>query len=142
MPRTSPTAKSRSGSSIGAASVEAFLAALEHPHRPALLALREVIRGVDPAIDESIKWNAPSFHTSEHFATFQLRHRSGVQVVLHLGARPQPDTPLRQQISDPTGLLEWRGADRATVTFADLGDVAAKRAAFAALVREWIAFVP
>lgn len=134
--------KSSSGKKAEITSVEAFLAALDHQHLPALRALREIIRGVDPSVGESIKWNAPSFFTTEHFATFQLRHRQGVQVVLHLGVRSQPDTPLRRQINDPAGLLEWRGADRATVTFADLADVTAKRAAFDALLREWITFVP
>jgi len=41
--------------------VETFLAALEHPFKPDILALRQVILGADPSIAESIKWNAPSF---------------------------------------------------------------------------------
>ena len=141
MPTGSRTAKPSSRREPAGESVEAFLAALEHPHRPALLALREIIRGVDPAIGEALKWNAPSFHTTEHFATFQLRHRDGAQVVLHLGARPRPDAAVRAGVADPAGLLVWRGADRATATFADLADVAAKRDAFAAVVRRWITFV-
>ena len=122
-------------------SVEAVLASLEHAHKPALLALRDLIRGVDPAIGEGIKWNAPSFHTTEHFATFQLRHRGGVQVVLHLGAKPRPDTAARERVADPEGLLEWRGPDRATARFVDLADVEAKCDAFAAVVRQWITLV-
>ncbi|MCU0633770.1 MAG: DUF1801 domain-containing protein [Gemmatimonadaceae bacterium] len=121
--------------------MDAFLLALDHPHRPALLALREIIRSADPTIGEAVKWNAPSFHTSEHFATFHLRHHPGVQVVLHLGAKPRPDARARERVADPAGLLVWRGADRATVAFADLADVAVKREAFLAVLRQWIALV-
>ena len=65
--------------------VEAFLAALDHPFKQEVLALRQIILGADPGIAEGIKWNAPSFRTSEWFATFQLRARDCVQVILHLG---------------------------------------------------------
>ncbi len=126
---------------VSSAEVEAFLASLEHPLKREFLALRAIIRAVDPRIAESIKWNAPSFSTSEHFATFHLRNKAGVQVVLHLGAKPRPDTGMRDAINDPLGLLQWRGADRATVSFRDLQEIEAKQAAFADIIRQWIAFV-
>lgn len=44
-------------------------------------------------------------------------------------------------IDDPAGLLEWLGDDRATVKFRDAADIAAKREAFAALLREWLRHV-
>lgn len=122
--------------------VDALLAALDHPRIEEIQALRALIRGADPRITESVKWNAPSFATTEHFATFHLRAKAGVQVVLHLGAKPQPDTPLRAGIADPSGLLDWRGPDRATVTFADAADIAARQDAFMAVLRQWLAFVP
>ena len=127
--------------STSAPDVETFLASLEHPQKPALLALRKLIRAADPEVGESVKWNAPSFYTSEHFATFQLRHRNGVQVVLHLGVKPRPDAAARARVADPAGLLEWRGPDRATVTFADLADVEAKHKPFSAVLQQWIALV-
>lgn len=124
-----------------AAEVEVFLAALDHAHRPVILAVREIIRGAAPGVGEGITWNAPSFHTSEHFATFHLRHRGGVQVVLHLGARPRPEAAAPDRVAGPAGLLVWRGPDRATVTFADAAEVEAKRAAFREVLRQWIALV-
>lgn len=137
VPKRAP-APDRGGSSTD---VETFLASLEHPLEREIRALRAIIRGVDPRIGESVKWNAPSFSMSEHFATFHLRNRGAVQVVLHLGARPRPDAALRAAITDPAGLLEWRGADRAIVTFRGMADVESKQAAFAAVVRQWITFV-
>ena len=125
-----------------AADVESLLATLDHPHADAIDALRALIRGVDSRVRESIKWNAPSFATSEHFATFHLRAKAGVQVVLHLGSTPRPDAWVRAGVHDPAGLLEWRGPDRAIVTFADRADVERRGAAFAAVLRQWIGFLP
>ena len=139
MPRKSTT--STSGGERTAPDVTTFLERLDHPMKAAIVALRAVILGVDGRISEGIKWNAPSFATTEHFATFHLRGRTGVQVVMHLGAKARPDVRMREAVPDPHGLLEWKDANRAVVTFADADDVAARRAAFAAIVREWIRHV-
>jgi hypothetical protein len=123
----------------GPGAVGAFLAALDHPLKDVILAIRQVILAVDPRIAEGIKWNAPSFRTAEWFATFHLRAKAGVQVILHLGAkvREGPAVP----VADPDSLLVWLGKDRASVTFRDAGDVAVKREAFAGLIRSWIEHV-
>lgn len=136
MPRKPAPARSRP-----TADVETLLAELDHPLATEISQLRAMIRGADPRIAEGIKWNAPSFHTTEHFATFHLRARDAIQVVLHLGAKPRPDASIRGVIADPAALLEWRGADRAIVTFCSQADVESKRDAFVALVRQWIEFV-
>lgn len=139
MPPKKP--KSPSTSAIAPTQLEAFLAALEHPRKQEISALRAIISSVDPTIREDIKWNAPSFHTSEHFATFNLRHKEGVQIVLHLGAKPRANVSLRTEVADPEAILEWRGADRATVDFADLSDVKAKEKALRRVLQQWITLV-
>jgi hypothetical protein len=121
--------------------VDALLAALSHPHVAEIQAVRAIILAAAPGVRESVKWNAPSFATTEYFATFHLRAKAGVQVVLHLGAKPRPDAGLRAGVADPAGLLEWRGPDRATVSFRDLADVDAKTTAFAEVIRQWVTFV-
>ena len=121
--------------------VAAFLAALDHPLKPVIVALREVILSADPGIAEGIKWNAPSFHTAEHFATFHLRARDGVQIMLHLGAKPRDTAQTGIAIGDPAGLLAWLAKDRAAVTFRDLNEVETRRDAFTAIIRQWIGYV-
>jgi hypothetical protein len=121
--------------------VETFLASLEHPFKPELLALRQLILGADPSIAEGIKWNAPSFRTSEYFATFQLRAKDGVQVILHLGAKTRDPSAPAVTIADPDSLLEWLGRDRASVKFRDSKDIDARRSAFAKVLRQWIQHV-
>ena len=120
--------------------VTALVAALKHPREPVITALRRAVLDVDPRISEQVKWNAPSFAVGEaDFATFHLRSRTGVQVVLHFGATPRPDSRVRAEVPDPVGLLDWRGADRATMTFTDLAHVEENRQAFTAIVGQWLA---
>lgn len=122
-------------------SVESFLASLEHPFKEEILALRQLILGADPGIAEGIKWNAPSFRTSEYFATFHLRAKDGVQVILHLGAKKRDTAATGIEIADPEALLEWLAKDRASVKFRDSKDIDARRSAFAKLIRQWIQHV-
>ena len=121
--------------------VDVFLAKLRHPHADAFKALRTIILGADPRIAEGIKWNVPSFRTSEYFATFHLRTQRGVGVILHFGAKKRVDLTARVQIRDPQSMLVWLADDRAVVAFADLKDVQAKAQAFATLIRQWIGHV-
>jgi hypothetical protein len=130
-----PPARGRAGESV-----DSFLERLEHPRKPAILALRQVVRAADARIGEELKWNAPSFFTAEHFATFNLRARDGVQLVLHRGAKPR-ETPGRLPVDDPSGLLEWKANDRAIATFRDEDEVAARSAALTAIIRAWIEHV-
>lgn len=136
--KTSST-KSTRRSASAPESVETFLASLDHPFKPEILALRQIILDADPSIAEGIKWNAPSFRTSEYFATMQLRAKDGMQVILHLGAKVR-DTP-GLVIADPESLLKWLAKDRAVATFRDLADIDARRSAFTHVIRQWITHV-
>jgi hypothetical protein len=134
---TKPTNRSASAPE----NVETFLASLDHPFKQEILALRQIILDADPSIAEDIKWNAPSFRTSEYFATFHLRAKDGVQVILHLGARTRATSTSGIAIADPESLLKWLAKDRASATFRDLKDIDARRSAFANIIRQWIAHV-
>lgn len=127
-------------SGSGSAAVDAFLDTLDHPHKDAVVLLRDVILSASPSIADDIKWNAPSYRTTEFFATTNLRQKGGVAIVLHFGAKKRDIKP-RSAIADPTALLKWLADDRAIVVFADLADVRSKQAAFLDLIREWIAHV-
>lgn len=121
--------------------VAAFLATLDHPLKPVIVALRDVILSADPSIAEGIKWNAPSFYTTEHFATFHLRAQDSVKIMMHLGAKPRDTAQTGIAIDDPAGTLQWLAKDRASATFHDLSEVEARRDAFAGIIRQWITYV-
>ena len=133
-----PTAK-KTPPRDGAETVETFLATLDYPKKSELLAVRPIILGADIGITEGIKWNAPSFRTSEWFATFNLRAKTGLQVILHLGAKVRGGPGIT--VEDPTRFLVWLGKDRASVTFRDVDDVVTRRDSFADLIRRWIEHV-
>ena len=95
-----------------------------------------IVRAV-PGVAESVKWNAPSFALSEHFATFHLRSKTGVQLVLHLGAKARPGLDMRTVIGPRGGILEWKGPDRAIVTVRDATHLKAMRAELSRILAVW-----
>lgn len=124
--------------------VDAFMTALVHPRKAEVEALRRIVRGASPAVREGIKWNVPSFRTTEYFATFHLRAKGAddrVRLIFHTGAKVKASATEGVAVADPAGLLAWLAKDRASVTFADAADVAAKRGALEALVRAWVALL-
>lgn len=122
-------------------SVKEFLASLDNASKQMIIALRKLILGADPTIAEGIKWNVPSFRTSEYFATINLRVKTGIAVILHFGAKKSDISRTGVAIADPDYLLVWLAKDRAMVTFRDLNDIDVRRQAFTNLIREWIRHV-
>ncbi len=118
--------------------VGAFLRELDHPLKKEIEAVRRIILGVRPDIREGIKWNSLSFRTTEFFATVLLRSTDGVQLVFHEGAKVKDNSTEGMQIADPEGLIEWLAKERCLVTLGAGKDIQANRAAFEAIVREWI----
>ncbi len=124
-----------------ATEVDDFMLALEHPQKAEIEALRKIIRSVDTSITEGIKWNAPSYRTKEWFATMNLRSKTGMQVILHLGAKVKEKGWKGFKLDDPAGLATWPGKDRVMITFADLKAIKARKADFVAILEQWIAHV-
>lgn len=123
-----------------AISVDQFLAELDHPLKPEIDELRQVILSSAAGIGEGIKWNAPSFHRGEHFATMRLNGKEPLQLILHLGAKKNDLPP--GAIRDPADMLRWLGPDRACISFARPGAVKASAGALKALLRQWVRHVP
>ena len=121
--------------------VDAFMDSLQHPFKAEIQAIRRVILGVDPSIAEGIKWNAPSFRTTEYFATTNLREKAGIGVILPLGAKVRDTGPGGLVLQGPAQLVKWLAKDRAMIVFKDRQDFVAKKAAFEAIVRGWLAHV-
>ena len=141
MKRGWPNGKPELSSAQKYPAVLAFLRELDHPRKKEIEAVRQIILGVSPEIREGIKWNAPSFRTTDYFATVNLRTKGGeerVWLILHTGAKVKKTATTGIKIADPSGLLPWLANDRCLVTFRDGKDIQAKRAALEDIVREWI----
>lgn len=122
----------------GSADVDAFIAALQPPARELVQHLRQAVLSADAAIAEGIKWNVPSFRTRDYFATMHLRVKQGVGLILHFGAKKNAIAETGVTVADPAGLLQWLAKDRALVMFTDLRQLAERREALQALLREWL----
>lgn len=114
---------------------------LGHRSKNEIQAIRSLILNADPRIAEGIKWAAPSFRTTEYFATMNLREKNGVGVILHLGAKVRSMAPDGLTIDDAERRLTWLAPDRAMIVFKDMNDVKAQEAAFLGIIRSWINFV-
>lgn len=135
------SAKKSTPATAAANDVETFMHSLDHPFKAELQALREIILAADPSIAEGIKWNAPSFRTTEYFATANLRAKDAVQLIMHFGAKVNDISVNGVAINDPEKLLTWLGKDRATIKFSDMKDIQRKREGFTAILRQWITHV-
>ncbi|MCA9255871.1 MAG: DUF1801 domain-containing protein [Phycisphaerales bacterium] len=133
--------KKKSPSTRGAPApddVDAFMRDLDHPLKNEMEALRRIILGASPTITEGVKWKAPSFRTTDDFATMNLRSTDSVQVIFHTGAKVKSYAKTGIEIDDPAHLLKWLSRDRAMMTLADARDLKKKRAAITTLVKAWI----
>ena len=63
--------------------VDEYMAALDHPFKAEVEALRAIIKGVNPNITEQVKWNAPSYRYKDYIATFNLRAQQHVHLIFH-----------------------------------------------------------
>src|SRR5262245_14874732 len=123
------------------AAVDEFMRTLDHPFKKEIEAIRKSVLGVDKTIAEGIKWNSPSFRTSEYFATTNLREKKGIGLILHLGAKVRDLPAGGVAIDDPAQLLKWLGKDRAMIVFEGATDFKGKKSAFERIIRQWIAHV-
>ena len=118
--------------------VETFLRGLTHPLKQEVEKVRQIVLDIDPKISEAIKWNAPSFKTTDFFATFHLRETKSLQIILHMGAKAKTTAQTGVQIEDPTHLCEWLSKDRCRVDLGAKAEIERRLPAFAALLQQWL----
>ena len=71
--------------------VESWLAKQAPEARAGIEALRAVVQRAAPGLEETIKWNAPSYaDAGADRVTLGLDRKGGFRVVLHRGAAPNP----------------------------------------------------
>jgi uncharacterized protein YdeI (YjbR/CyaY-like superfamily) len=108
--------------------VDDFLTNLNHPYKPEIEKLREIILGANRKIEEDIKWKCPTFVYHGNLASIVVRTKSHVQLMFHTGAT----------LPDDTGLLEGDGPQVRFARFQNMAEVRQKRKALEAVVRKWV----
>lgn len=128
--------------------VDAYIRDLDHQRKEDLESLRRLILDASPPppdnIVEGIKWNSPSFRTTEYFATINVHAKDQLRLVLHTGAKASKN-PVKPPIDDPLNLMTWLAADRCLVSIGAESNVlttAKGRAALTRIIRAWIKQLP
>lgn len=89
------------------------MSALSHPMKPMINELRAMILGVDPNIQEQVKWNSPSFFYAGEMPPFNPKEYKRDICVINLVKKDELRLifPNGARINDPTGLLQGNFPD-------------------------------
>ena len=107
--------------------VDSWFVDYEHPHKDAMLQIREIILGADRRMTESVKWSSPTFSFEGNLASFQPRTKNFVSLLFHRGSEIPGDHPR----------LDGDAALARVMRFEDLEDVEIQRKDLEAVVRAW-----
>jgi hypothetical protein len=113
--------------------VDAWFAKYDNPMKEVVQAVRDVILGADPRMEETIKWQAPTFVYKGNLASFFPKSKQHASLMFHTGARLQA-----AGLPGDFPSFEGGGATGRMMKFADLADVRRKRAELRRVVKAWI----
>ena len=108
--------------------VDKFLEKKNHPLTREIQKVREIILSTDDAVEEGIKWSAPTFMYKENIASFFMNAKKFVSLMFHKGAL----------IEDKNGLLEGDGKEARVARFESMEDIEKKKAALEAVIKAWV----
>lgn len=108
--------------------VDSYLEKKAHPLNAEILRVREIILSVDDRIEETIKWQSPTFMYKGNIASYFMNAKKHVSLMFHKGA----------SIKDNSGLLEGDGKEGRTAKFYGMEDIESKKEALEGVVKEWI----
>ncbi len=108
--------------------VDQYLEEKKHPLNKEIQRVREIILSTHHDIEETIKWNSPTFMYKGNMASYFMNAKKHVSLMFHKGA----------QIHDQSGLLQGTGKETRTVKLTSLEDIENQKDALQQVVREWI----
>lgn len=107
--------------------VDAWFEAYENPMKDVVLAVRHAILQADDRIEETIKWQAPTFTYKGNLASFFPKSKKHASLMFHKGASIDGDFPN----------LEGDGKESRSMKFTDIDDLKSKQTELAAIVVAW-----
>ncbi len=109
--------------------VDTWMAAYDNPQKALVQRIREIIMAADERMEETIKWQAPTFMYKGNLASFFPKAKAHASLMFHTGAEIPGDFPH----------LEGDGDKARTMKFADLDEVEDRKGELEAIVAAWIA---
>jgi hypothetical protein len=107
--------------------VDDWMAKYDNPQKPLVEAVRQIVLKADKRLDETIKWQAPTFTYKGNFASFYPKSKGHVSLMFHVGA----------QIPGSFPSLEGTGDVSRVMKFADAADLKAKMPELKRLAKAW-----
>ena len=108
--------------------VDQWFANYENPHKDAMQLVRSIILETDPRVDETIKWQTPTFTYEGNIASFNPRSNGHISLLFHTGAAIPGKHPL----------LTGGGETARYISFASIDDVRGARKGLQDVIRGWI----
>jgi hypothetical protein len=110
--------------------VDAWFERYDNPMAPVVQRMREIVLGADPRIDETIKWQAPTFTYKGNLASFYPKSRQHASLMFHQGALIPGIHPRLEGTGDTSRVLK----------IATVEDAEAARPDIEAIVHSWCAW--
>jgi uncharacterized protein YdhG (YjbR/CyaY superfamily) len=107
--------------------VEAWFARYDNPKKDVVMRIREIVLAADPRIEESIKWQAPTFSYNGNLASFYPKSKEHASLMFHTGAKI-PGTHRR---------LEGSGQTSRVMKIATVAEANKAKADIEKIVRAW-----
>ena len=123
------------------AEVADFIAALDHPLKDVVIAVRNIILATDSEVGEQIKWNSPAFCYNGEMAPFNPKEYKRDIAAMHLRKKDQVLLifPSGAKIPDISGILEGNYIDgRRMVIIKGMAELEVKTAALKQVIRQWL----
>ena len=109
--------------------VDQYLKKKAHPMNNEIQRVREIILNAHKDIEETIKWNSPTFIYKGNMASYFMNAKKHVSLMFHYGA----------SLPNKSKLLEGDGKIARSVKFLDMEDIERKKKALESIVKEWVA---
>ena len=107
--------------------VDDWMAKYDNPQKPLVEAVRRAVLAADKRMDETIKWQAPTFTYKGNLASFYPKSKAHVSLMFHTGAKIPGDFPS----------LEGTGDTSRVMKFLDAADLKKKTPELKRLVKAW-----
>jgi len=115
-----------------------YLNKLNHPFREEIEQLRNCILTANINLTEKLKWNGPNYcFEDEDRITMRIQPPKQLQIIFHRGAKVK-EQPKEKLINDYSGILSWKGNDRAIASFKNMQDIENSKMDLKKIIREWI----
>jgi uncharacterized protein YdhG (YjbR/CyaY superfamily) len=108
--------------------VDAWFERYDNPMKDVVLRIRAIVLAADRRIEESIKWQAPTFAYRGNLASFFPRSKQHASLMFHLGAKIPGNHPR---------LEGWSGATSRVMRIGSVAEANAAKRDIERIVRAW-----